>query len=224
MNASTWVLLAIVTAAPSAGDPCTEATASVTVTDVRVDEDAVNAQGTWQVSGGADGVVLEYRIASDRLQAESQRGTSGSWEIATLDPEVERCGRFTLRVFAFPSVRAGERQLHCLKRGSSVPQQFEISCAPVAEIIQCDWECTGGENPACSGLCTGMARRGKLSYIPFWGVDGDGWRQGADIASAGPWTRPVTCTPGQHISFKVRNRGENGLWSEVDEIGCGVTE
>jgi hypothetical protein len=109
-------------------------------------------------------------------------------------------------------------------RGSSAPRRFEISCAPKAEIVDCQWECEAGETPQCSGVCTASARLGKGGYLPFWGLNGEGWQQAAESASEGPWSFPVTCAPGQRISFKVRDRSGRGLWSEVDEIGCGVTE
>jgi hypothetical protein len=34
----------------------------------------------------------------------------------------------------------------------------------------------------------------------------------------------VSCVPGQKISFKVRDRDGRGYWSDVVELGCGVTE
>jgi hypothetical protein len=117
-------------------------------------------------------------------------------------------------------------QIHCLNRSASVKQTFAVSCAPVAEIVDCQWECTGGtdgKEPQCVGNCTGSARRGKLTYLPFWGVNGDAW-QSAEAAGEGPFTQMVTCVPGQRISFKVRDRDGRGNWSDVVELGCGVTE
>jgi hypothetical protein len=207
-----------------ADDLCSTATAAVTIADLAVGESSIDAKGTWQAGGGAAGILLEYRIDSDRMQIESQSGASGSWEIARMEPNDGRCGRHTLRVYVYPSVQDGARQLHCLARGSSAPRQFEISCAPIAEIVDCQWECTGGDSPQCTGICSASARKGRLGYVPFWGVNGVGWQQGGGEPSGGPWTHPVACAVGQRISFKVRDRDGRGLWSEVDEIGCGVTE
>jgi hypothetical protein len=120
-------------------------------------------------------------------------------------------------------VKAGERHLHCLNKVSSKPRVFEVSCAPLVEIADCQWECSGDDSPQCTGTCTASARRGRLGYVPFWGVDGEGWEQG-ETTSEGPWSHLVACDPGQRISFKVRDRDGRGYWSEVDEIGCGVTE
>lgn len=225
MKHGIWVLLGWMAAVPAlAEDLCSTATASVTITDLAVGEDTIDAKGTWHVGGGASGVLLEYRTDSDRMRSESHSGASGSWDITRMKPFEERCGRHTLRVFAYPSVQDGARQLNCLARVTSVPRQFEISCAPIAEIVDCQWECSGGNDGQCTGICTAEARRGKLSYDPFWGVNGEDWQKGAELPSEGPWTYPVACAPGQRISFKVRDRDGRGLWSEVDEIGCGVTE
>lgn len=226
MKLSTWILLGCLAAAPAlaADGLCSAATASVTITGLELGEDSVAAKGTWQVGGGAVGVLLDYRINNARGPMESRVGTSGTWEIPRLDLVDKSCGHRELRVQAFPSVQDGPRQIHCVAQGSSAPRLFEISCAPKAEIVDCQWECEGGEAPQCSGICAASARLGRAGYLPFWGLDGEGWQQGAEAASEGPWSHPVTCAPGQRISFKVRDRKGRGLWSEVDEIGCGVTE
>jgi hypothetical protein len=54
-------------------------------------------------------------------------------------------------------------------------------------------------------------------------VNGDAWQAAAE-AGEGPFIQAVTCVPGQRISFKVRDRNGRGLWSNVAELGCGVTE
>jgi hypothetical protein len=225
MKLATWILLGCMAAAPAlAQDLCSAATASVTITGLEVGETSIAAKGTWQVGGGAVGILLDYRIDNGRGQMESRAGASGSWDIARMEPGDKKCGRHTLRVYAYPSVQDGAKQLHCVAQGSSEPRQFEISCTPKAEIADCQWECSGGETPQCSGNCSAGARLGRPGYLPFWGLNGEGWQQGAEVPSEGPWSHPVTCAPGQRISFKVRDRNGRGLWSEVDEIGCGVTE
>jgi hypothetical protein len=220
-----WMLLGCMAAAPAlADDLCSAATVSVTIADLQVGEDSIAAKGTWQVGGGAVGVLLDYRINNARGPMESHSDASGSWEAARLELFDKTCGFRELRVHAYPSVQDGPRLRHCVAQVKSAPQVFEISCAPKAEIVDCQWECEGGEAPRCSGLCAGSARLGRAGYLPFWGVNGEGWQQAAEAPSEGPWSHPVTCAPGQRISFKVRDRSGRGLWSEVDEIGCGVTE
>ena len=222
MKRSMGVLLALpvlLAASPAlAADLCASVSSSLTQSELTmVGEDSIQAKGTWQVAGGAAGVMVETRIDSDRMQSEAQSGTSGSWSIT--QEVTQGCGRHTVRFFAFPYVQDGTRQVHCLKQVSSAAKQFEISCLPVVEIVDCQWECSGEE---CTGTCTTEARRGKLTYVPHWGVNGESWQAGDP--SEGPWTHPVACKPGQRISFKVRDRDGRGRWSEVDEIGCGVTE
>jgi hypothetical protein len=210
-------------AVPAVGaDLCPTATASATIADLTLKESQVDARGAWQSGGSAAGVILEYRFDSDRLQSEGQAGPSGTWTM-TQDLTKYGCGKHTLRVTAVPYVQDGARQVHCLNDSTFVKQTFEVSCAPVAEIVDCQWECTGGDQPQCTGTCTGAARRGKLSYVPSWGVNDDAW-QSAATPGEGPFTQAVSCAPGQKISFKVRDRDGRGLWSNVAELGCGVTE
>jgi hypothetical protein len=206
----------------AAADLCATATASATLAELTIKEALVQARGTWQSGGSAAGVILEYRFDSDRLQTEGQAGPSGTWHMAQ-DITSYGCANHTLRVTAVPYVQDGVSQVHCLNRSTYVKQTFAISCAPVAEIVDCQWECTGGKEPHCTGNCTGAAHRGKLSYLPYWGVNGDAW-QPADTPGEGPFAQAVSCVPGQRISFKVRDRDGRGNWSDVVELGCGVTE
>lgn len=228
MNTWRCILVAGMTAIPPSAateqDLCSTATAAVTVGELAVEESFVDAKGSWQAGGGASGVMLEYRIDQDRFESETWLGAAGAWSVVRMKAKDQRCGRHTLRVYAYPSVQDGGRQLHCLGRATSAARQFEISCAPIAEIVDCQWECSGGQVPHCNGICTATASRGKLSYVPFWGTDGEEWQQGTEATAAGPWNQVVACSPGQRISFKVRDRDGRGLWSNVDEIGCGVTE
>lgn len=220
MKLSTAVLLGLLAASPAlAADLCASASATVTLSELKVvGEGTIQTQGTWQVAGGAAGVMLEARIDSDRMQSEAQAGAAGTWSMT--QEVTQGCGRHTLRVYAFPYVQDGPRQVHCLKKAASTPKPFEISCAPVGEIVDCQWECSGEDQ--CAGTCTASARKGRLMYVPHWGVNGEAWQAGEP--SEGPWTHPVACKPGQRISFKVRDRDGRGQWSGVDEIGCGVTE
>lgn len=218
MKSSIGILLILLAVPVHAADLCASASSAVTLSELTmVGEGAVQVKGSWQAAGSAAGVMLEIRIDSDRMQSEAQAGTSGSWAIT--QEVTQGCGKHTLRVYAFPYVQDGTRQVHCLKQAASAPKPFEISCAPAVEIVDCRWECSGEE---CAGTCTASARKGKLLYLPHWGLNGDGWQSGE--ASQGPWTHPVACKVGQRISFKVRDRDGRGQWSEVDEIGCGVTQ
>ena len=223
MKLLAWILL--MTATPAlAQEVCSAATVSVTITDLEVGEGSISAKGAWQVGGGATGVLLSLRIGNGSGLLESHFGSSGSWSFTGMEFGNRKCGLHALGVSATPSFQVGERLVHCPEQGSSALRQFEISCTPKAEILDCQWECTGGETPQCSGVCAASARLGRPNYLPFWGVNGEGWQQAEERSSAGPWSHPVTCAPGQRISFKVRDRNGLGIWSEVDEIGCGVTE
>ena len=226
LSSELLLALALLAAPAAAADLCPTANASATIADLKLDEFKVTAKGGWQSGGSAAGIILEYRFDSDRLQTEGQPGPSGSWNM-TQDISGYGCDKHTLRVTAVPYVMDGTRQIHCLNHTTYVKQTFAISCAPVAEIVDCQWECTGGQpgdnQPHCTGTCTGAARRGKLTYLPYWGVNGEAW-QPAEGPGEGPFTQAVSCVPGQRISFKVRDRDGRGYWSDVVELGCGVTE
>jgi len=222
MTRSTAMLLALFLSgvpAATAADLCPTATASAAIAGLTVQESRVDAQGSWQSGGSAPGLILEYRFDSDRLQSEGQAGASGSWTV-TQDLSAYGCGKHTLRVTAVPYVQDGVHQIHCLSQSTFVKQTFEVSCAPVAEIVDCQWECDGG---TCTGTCTGAARRGKLSYLPYWGLNGDAWQPGGD-PSPGPFIQAVACGKGQKISFKVRDRDGRGFWSNVADLECGMTD
>jgi hypothetical protein len=80
----TSILLGCVAAVPAlADDVCSAAKASVEIADLTVGkEGAIDAKGTWAAEGGTEGVLVEYRIDSDRMQSETRMGQSGSWDFA----------------------------------------------------------------------------------------------------------------------------------------------
>jgi len=223
MKFSVWVLLILTLTVPAvADDRCSTATAGVTIDDLTVEGDVLTAKGTWQAGGDATGVLLEYRVDGDRLRAETWSGASDSWTVVRMDPQVEDCGQHALRMYVFPSIQDGKHQRVCLSRSLSTMRQFDIACNPIAEIADCQWQCSGGNDGSCTGTCTASVRRGSPGYVPYWGVNGEGWQSSEASSAVGPWSQPVTCKPGQRISFKVRDR--KSRWSNVDEVGCGVTE
>lgn len=203
--------------AARAADPCAAASAAVGIAEASFTDGVLISHGSWQVAG-ASSVMVEYRIDQDRLQSEVRPGTSGTWEVTQ---GFTICGPHTLRVFAFPAVQEGGRLMHCLERGVSQASRFTVSCAPLAKIDSCSWECSGAAaERRCTGTCTGSASGGKGLHIPFWGLDGAGF-QPVPPPSVGPWSQPVTCAAGQRVSFKVRDRHGSGAWSEVAERACG---
>ncbi len=219
------LLLLLAVAAPmapvAADDRCAAVKATVTIAETgAAGEEGVRSRGGWQVEGGAAGILLEYRIDSDRFLMESMAGAAGAWDY-TEARVVGGCGRHTLRVHAFPYIQANGRQVYCMAQAASAPQSFEISCAPVVEIADCQWECAGER---CTGTCTATARRGRLAYQPHWGMAGakpSTPEPAPEESTEGPWTQAVTCAPGEKVTFKVRDRDGRGLWSNVAERACG---
>src|SRR5256885_10027214 len=59
---------------------CTQVGIDVVTQAFKYEDGVVQASGSWTASGGpAKGVLLEYRLDSDRYQAETQLGTAGKW-------------------------------------------------------------------------------------------------------------------------------------------------
>jgi hypothetical protein len=200
-----------------AADVCSAARSAVALANLAAAEDgSIRANGTWQVSGGV-GVLLEYRIDSGRVQSETRAGASGSWDFS----HSESCGRHVFRVYAFPTVAAAGRQVHCLETPPFSNQVFTIPCGPFAAIVACNWECSEPPDARCAGTCTGTARGGRPGgYMAFWGVDGAKF-QPSEATGAGPWTGTVACKVGERVSFKVRDQGGIGGWSDPVEKPCG---
>jgi hypothetical protein len=192
----------------------TIATSSTAVVSPPASGWTIQAGGTWSAAGGADGVLLEYRVDMDRYQSETRTGTAGTWSISQ---DFNLCGKHTLRVFAMPMVRDGDRLVHCLERGTSAPQPVDLPCEPVARIDSCTWKCSEDE---CAGSCTASAQAGVPDYVAHWGINDSGYAA-VEGFSRGPWTREVVCRPGERITFKVRGRNGTGRWSNVAERACG---
>lgn len=203
----------------SAAPLCAAARAAIAKTGFTEDRRGnFRMTGTWQASGGATGVYLEYRIDSDRYGSEQQRGAAGEWAYKDSFPE---CGNHTARVHVFPVVAAGGREVVCLDQERSVPAPFVSSCLPAAEIVGCTWKCEPGPAGVCTGECTGKGSGDTSGYAPFWGRNDGGYEAGKAPGGTGPWTERITCARGERVSFKVRGHAGTGGWSPAAEIPCG---
>ena len=169
----------------------------------------VHASGSWTASGGpARGVLLEYRLDSDRYQAETQPGTAGKW---TYSETYKDCGHHVLEVVAFPSVVKGADDL-LPALGKTIRSFFEASCQAMTSKLDCaGWSCKDG---LCTGTCTGDATGGQWGYVALFGID-DANYVALPSSQKGPWTRTVTCAPGHRVSFKARDRLGAGGFSPI---------
>jgi hypothetical protein len=202
-------------------DPCVGVKAAITIDQQGVEDGAIKATGTWQVSGGASGVLIEPRVDADRWQSETYPGTSGTW-VFDQKYKWNKCGHYAVRVYAYPSVSMNGHLYHCLDNESSLPWRFNVPCAPKAEIMHCDWDCGEGEDgKQCAGTCVGSATEGTPPYLPFWGLNDRDYKPG-EQASMGPWTEVVRCAPGDKVSFKVRHLGGTGKGSQAVFLACGA--
>jgi hypothetical protein len=198
-------------------DLCAGATSGATITGVSYADGIVTASGTWRVGENAAGALVEYRIQSDRQSAETRSGASGSWEVAL---PYTSCDRNTFRVYVFPAFKKGDVLVHCTENGQSAAQSFMISCQPTAELGPCEWECSEGPPARCSGICAGTAKGGRGGLAGLQGINGEGF-QAVEASAEGRWTLTVTCSPGDQVSFKVRDRSGLGAFSNVAQWPCG---
>ncbi len=199
-----------------AADVCANARASVALSDLSWADGVLKASGTWQAGEGAAGVMLEYRIQSDRQWLEQRAGAAGTWEASI---PYRRCGRNSFRVEAFPGVQSGAVQVQCLEKGGTEARTFMVDCLPIATLASCQWECEG-EPVRCTGHCTGTGKGGIGNLIGMMGINGKDY-QIAEGPPEGPWTAVVACSPGDVVSFLVRDKGGGGAPSKVVEHPCG---
>jgi hypothetical protein len=209
--------------APSPGwaqDPaaCKTAKAAVTLDRKAVEKGVIKTAGTWEVSGGATGALVEVRVEADRWTSESFQGTKGTWDFVQAF-KWEKCGHYGLRVYVYPSVDVNGHLYHCLDNDSSTPWHFDVACGAVPEILHCDWECGDREAGQCTGVCSGAASQGSPPYKPFWGVNDSNYQEGE--RSAGPWTGVVHCSKGDKVTFKVRDLNGIGRAAQIAQVDCG---
>jgi hypothetical protein len=218
--AAVAVLLLASTA--KAEDLCPATEAKGAVTRIAYKDGQVVASGTWEVSGGATGALLEFRFDNDRLQAETRTGTSGTWSIVQ---RFSLCDRplHALRVLVYPAVPGGEgRVSHCLDRfGRSDAAQFQFPCGTQLGIDHCVWECEEGDAPGCVGTCSGSASGGKLPYVLYLGVGGPPAEQKVGDSPEGTWNLQITCKKGEKLSFVARDNYGRGKPSVPAERLCG---
>jgi hypothetical protein len=208
----------LLSAAPAgAAEVCANAKAAVTITDASWADGVLKASGTWQAGEGAVGVAMEYRIESDREWLELRAGASGTWEVAI---PYRDCGRNTFQAESMPVVKSGAVQVHCLGKGQAVTRNFNVDCSPAASFGSCQWECAEGPPVRCTGQCSGTGRGGTGTLLGLLGVNGKDF-QYAEGPANGPWTAIVTCSPGDMVSFQVRDKGGAGAPSKTVEHPCG---
>lgn len=212
------LLLCLSTAFPAgAAEVCADAKAAVTISDASWADGVLKVSGTWQAGEGTAGVMMEYRIESDREWLELRTGSSGTWEVTI---PYRDCGRSNFQAEAIPSVRNGTVQVQCLGKGQAATRDFTVDCSPVAALASCQWECAEGPPVRCTGQCTGTGRGGLGNLLGFMGINRKDYKI-AEGPPEGPWTAVVTCSPGDVVSFLVRDKGGAGAPSKVTERPCG---
>jgi hypothetical protein len=195
---------------------CTQVGIDVVNDGLKYENGTVFSSGSWTAPGGpSKGVLLEYRLDSDRYQAETQSGTSGKWRYSETYKD---CGYHVLETVAFPSVVEDGRTVYCLALGKTAKAFFQIPCQSMTSTLNCaDWTCKDGH---CTGTCTGNAIGGEWGYVALFGVD-DANYVALPSSPKGPWNQAVTCAPGQRISFKARDHLGAGGFSPLSERPCG---
>ncbi len=195
------------------GGGCDQATAGATVARGGMVGGEVVANGTWESGGGATGVLLEYRIDSDRYFAETRLGSRGEW--AARFP-YELCGDHRLRVFAFPLVGAGEHRTVCLGASRSAVAPFQNHCGTVPSFA-CEWRCEGAE---CTGSCSAAVSGGEGPFTLMVNSGRSGFREAAP-AGPGPFEFEVRCRAGDAVRLRARGGAANRGFSPAVELKCG---
>jgi hypothetical protein len=195
---------------------CTQLTIDVTNDAFTYEGGVIHSSGSWTVKGApAKGVLLEYRLDSDRYQAETQTGVSGKW---TYTETFKDCGYHVLETVAFPAVIEKGRTSYCLTLGKTVKAFFHSACQTMTSKLDCTgWTCKDG---SCTGTCTGDAEGGEWGYVALFGIN-DANYMNLPSSQKGPWSSTITCAPGQRVSFKVRDKLGAGGFSPVSEKPCG---
>lgn len=201
----------------SAQGLCAGTSSNVSISSVSHDScgNVVSADGSWDVSGGASGVQLDYYIDSTLYQSETKTGvTWGNWGF---DDNFSSTGSHTFLVYAYPIVDNGSGYTTCLQHGSSASRAFTVSAAgaPTATIDVCLWNCDFFSGD-CTGTCSGSATGGCPGYTPYWDT-GSGFSLGTYMS------RSISCnflTTNFHVRFKVKD--QNGNFSNIAEWPCGM--
>lgn len=208
----------VIPAAWAEEDPCPATAAKGVITELVYKSGQVVASGTWEVNGGANGAILEFRIDNDRFQAEIRTGASGTWSFIQ---SYRTCDRplHSFRVHVYPLVPEGEgRQRVCLSRYIRSEQvQFQFPCGAQVEIDLCSWSCEDGH---CAGYCAVTATHGKLPYFLFRGA-GDPKDPQVGVSPDGAWTIQLVCKRGEKVSFYTRDNYGRGRPSPPAERICG---
>ncbi|MCP4656311.1 MAG: hypothetical protein GY856_12935 [bacterium] len=172
---------------------CAGVSAAVDITTVSHSNGVVTADGTWQVSGGANGIYLRYYIDNVLYQSEHLSGTSGNWDF---EEDYNTPCTHILKVIGCPKVDSTICYSHC----ASDSEPFRVG-EPQAEITSCTWNVASCETSIATGTCTGNYGSPDCpSDDPYWGKNGSGYTKGS-------WTQAVTCQPmWDFISFKVKDK------------------
>jgi hypothetical protein len=178
--------------------------------------DTLSVHGHYKGAGPASGVLLEYRVDSDRYRAETRPTPAG--DFASAFP-FSLCGDHVVQVWAFPVVAAGERQAICLERGIRTRELFSAPCGSDVRLSGLHWDCEG--SGSCSGNVTASVGDGKSDYVLMASVGQAPFRQ-VGSTSPGPFQVPLTCHSGEKIRLRARlstKAAHNG----VAELVCGVS-
>lgn len=198
-------------------DVCAQASAVVDLAEVKMAGDELTARGTWAAAGNAAGVLLEYRIDSDRMAAEARLGPGGAWE--TRIPGRD-CGHHYFRVTALPLAPDRERQEVCIAKPATENTGYDAECVAPVSLSDCEWDCQEGPDGACTGRCVGSIAAASGPFVPQLRI-GDALFKSVGAASPGPWSLSVRCQSGQPVAFRVRQPGGRRDHSLPAEVVCG---
>ena len=178
---------------------CTGTTANVTISSASGNAAGeIDANGSWSVGGGADGIYIKYYVDDTLYQSEHKSGTSGSWSFSD---DGFSSGNHTFKITGY----AKDGSTICWTHYDTETRTVNVPAAS-ATITSCSWS---GFNPS-QGTCTGTTSSGTTRK---WTLNDSG-NYGSGLTS-----NQITCYFGDTINL---NALSGSTIVATDDWPCGV--
>jgi len=194
------------------GEGCPESSVALQLGKVEFTDGKVHALGHFKVAGPASGVLLEYIADSDRYRSEIRLAKEADLENTF---PYKLCGNHAVRVWAYPLVASGDRQLVCLRRGGTAKMDFNAPCGAEVRVSAAHWSCEEG---SCSGDLTVDVGDGTGTYDLMMSIARGQFQK--EPPGPGPFHLAVTCKAGERIRLRTRSSLSGG-YTGAAELLCG---
>jgi len=197
------------------GNGCPEASLQA---EARVESagETLRVRGHYKGTGPASGVLLEFRVDSDRYRAETRATPEGDFESAF--PFI-LCGDHVFQLWAYPTVAAGERQAICLDRAVRTREMFTAACGNDVRLSDLEWQCAA--DGACTGQVIASVGDGKSDYVLMANAGNAPFRQ-VGVTGPGPFRVPLACHAGEKVRLRARLSTKTAH-TGLAELICGTS-